>query len=54
MQDIISTEENVISISCENHCYKDINEGNINTYIIYSIIYLKIETMFLNISVIST
>ena len=41
MEDIVSNEENVIPICCENHCYKDINEGKINIYIISSIIYLK-------------
>ena len=41
MGDISSSEENTIPICCENHCYKDINEGNINSYIISSIIYLK-------------
>ena len=33
MEDIISSEENVIPIYCENHCYKDINEGNVNSFI---------------------
>ena len=37
----ISSEENVISICCENHCYKDINENNVNSCIISSLIYLK-------------
>ena len=41
MEDISSSEENVIPCFCENHCYKDINEGNINSYVISSIIYLK-------------
>ena len=41
MGDISSSEENIIPICCENHCYKDISEGNINSYIISSIIYLK-------------
>ena len=41
MEDISSSEENVTPICRENHCYKDINEGNINCYIISSIIYLK-------------
>ena len=60
IEDISSSEENVIPICCENHCYKDINEGNINSYIIFNMIYLKIkrkehvETMFLNILVIFT
>ena len=60
IEDISSSEENVIPICCESHCYKDINEGNINSYIIFNMIYLKIkrkehvETMFLNILVIFT
>ena len=60
IEEISSSEENVIPICCENHCYKDINEGNINSYIIFNMIYLKIkrkehvETMFLNILVIFT
>ena len=60
IEDISSSEENVIPICCENHCYKDINEGYINSYIIFNMIYLKIkrkehvETMFLNILVIFT
>ena len=60
IEDISSSEENVIPICCENHCYKDIDEGNINSYIIFNMIYLKIkrkehvETMFLNILVIFT
>ena len=41
MEDIVSSEENVIPICCENHCYKDINEDKINIYIISGIIYLK-------------
>ena len=41
MEGIISSKENVIPICCENHCYKDIKEGNINGYIISSIIYLE-------------
>ena len=60
IEDISSSEENDIPICCENHCYKDINEGNVNSYIISNMIYLKIkrkehvETMFLNILVIFT
>ena len=41
MENISSSEENVILICCENHFHKDNNEGNINSYIISSIIYLK-------------
>ena len=29
IEDISSSEENVIPICCENHCYKDINEGKL-------------------------
>ena len=60
MEDIISSEENVIPICCKNHCYKDINEGNVNIYIISSIIYLQNKKKgtcrddVSNISVIST
>ena len=60
MEDIVSSEENVIPICCENHCYKDINEDKINIYIISGIIYLKLKrkehvvTVISNISVIST
>ena len=57
MENIILGEENVIPIYCENHCYKDMNEGNINSYIISSIIYLKVkrkEHGILNLSLIST
>ena len=40
-EDIVSGEENVAPICRENHCNKDINEGNANSYIISSIINLK-------------
>ena len=36
MEDISSSEVNVTPIFCENHCYKDTNESNTNSYIICS------------------
>ena len=41
MEDIISSEENVVPSCGENHCYKDIHDGKVNSYVISWIIYSK-------------